>query len=817
MQRIPIVFLILVLSVGLSSLFAQAAADSNAYSLGGLDYPTASIDNLFLPYANPSLLPTGVADGFSIIHRFDEKDFQKHYWLMYNAGGMSYAFERHNSQNYHQIGMGFEALDAHIMPNLYLGTSYRFAQGSPKDGSFRSALSYRPHNSTSLAFTLDNPMKASPGYHGGVAIRPFAFNDRMANHRLELSADLDYIKESDGKYGVTNMLIGANTQLVDGIKIGGTYNIDTETAMLSLSLALNKIETGALTRITDSDTQGYLFGHLSSKAYKPFLGKSSKSWYKMPAKASVVSYRTPKYTVGPLNLYSKKIRSIESIQKELKQAKNDPTIDGIMLVNPSFGASFALMEELIEAFRDFKEGGKYISVYYDNISNGGYIFASAIADKIYLNPNGMLDLRGIAISSPYLRELLDAIGVEPINFRSHKYKNAGNMFSESEMTEAEREVYESLLESIYAQMLDWMEEGRGDRLSKPIATLVDEGPYIIAQSALDAGLIDGIIYEDQFKKELKTEFAFSKDKKKMEDYMDYEWAKAKENLIAVVYANGNIVMGKDKTGNKIAHASTVDIIRNARKNPKYKGIILRVDSGGGSAQASDIILRELALAKSENKLPIVVSMAGTAASGGYYIAANADKIVADATTLTGSIGVVGLAFNAEQLFRKVKVNWSTVKKGEAADLGALHRPWKENEKRIMEEMIEHTYDEFIGIVADGRNMSKEEVHEIAQGRVWTGAQAKEIGLVDEIGGMDKAIEMMREITGIKGKIRLETATSSKAGSTISLNLDADMSFLLPQSLQSLSDEYIKLYDLWHDLEGDKLFYLSPIKAEENKM
>ncbi|HHV37330.1 MAG TPA: signal peptide peptidase SppA [Candidatus Cloacimonetes bacterium] len=500
-------------------------------------------------------------------------------------------------------------------------------------------------------------------------------------------------------------------------------------------MAFGKTQTGGLARLSDEDNHGYLYAHLSSLAYKPLLGMSPKSWYKMPAKATVVSYRAPKYELGPINLFDKNVRTIDSMKKELKRAKNDSTIDGILLVNPSYGTSFALMQELIEAFRDFKESGKHISVYYDNISNGGYIFSASIADKIYLNPTGMLDLRGIAIASPYLRDLLDSVGVEPINLRSHKYKNAGNMFSESEMTEAEREVYESLLDSIYEQVLASIETGRGDRLIKPIAELVDEGPYVIAQEALDAGLVDKLIYQDELKGELKKDFSFSKERKEMANYHNYEWAKPKENLIAVIYASGNIVMGKGKAGQKIAHQTTVDLIRKARKDPKYKGIILRVDSGGGSAQASDIILRELELAKKENNMPIVVSMAGSAASGGYYIAANADKIVADGTTLTGSIGVIGLAFNASELFKKVKVNWSTVKKGEHADLGALHRPMRDSEKNILESMIEHTYDDFIGIVADGRGMSKDEVHEIAQGRVWTGAQAKDIGLVDALGGM----------------------------------------------------------------------------------
>ncbi len=810
MRNRLVILMISLFVFGCGTLFAQ-------YSLSQQDFPAAAIDNLFIPHVNPSLLGTSSGDGLSIVHHLDKEKFQKHYWLIFNSGGFSYSYERDNSENYHQFGIGSEALDAHILPNLYMGVNYRNNQRNFKDGVFRSALTYRPHNSTSVAFTLDNPVNAAPGYHGGIAIRPFAFNKNIDDYRLELSADLDYRKNKDGDYKVNNFLLGVNTQVFDGIKIGGTYNFDEKAALLSIGMAFGKTQTGGLARLSDEDNHGYLYAHLSSLAYKPLLGMSPKSWYKMPAKATVVSYRAPKYELGPINLFDKNVRTIDSMKKELKRAKNDSTIDGILLVNPSYGTSFALMQELIEAFRDFKESGKHISVYYDNISNGGYIFSASIADKIYLNPTGMLDLRGIAIASPYLRDLLDSVGVEPINLRSHKYKNAGNMFSESEMTEAEREVYESLLDSIYEQVLASIETGRGDRLIKPIAELVDEGPYVIAQEALDAGLVDKLIYQDELKGELKKDFSFSKERKEMANYHNYEWAKPKENLIAVIYASGNIVMGKGKAGQKIAHQTTVDLIRKARKDPKYKGIILRVDSGGGSAQASDIILRELELAKKENNMPIVVSMAGSAASGGYYIAANADKIVADGTTLTGSIGVIGLAFNASELFKKVKVNWSTVKKGEHADLGALHRPMRDSEKNILESMIEHTYDDFIGIVADGRGMSKDEVHEIAQGRVWTGAQAKDIGLVDALGSMDEAVAQMREVAGIKGEIRLVDATSSGKGLDITISGGKLLNMAVPQSLQNISEEYIKLYEMWQDFEGENAFYLSPVIAEENNM
>jgi protease-4 len=258
----------------------------------------------------------------------------------------------------------------------------------------------------------------------------------------------------------------------------------------------------------------------------------------------------------------------------------------------------------------------------------------------------------------------------------------------------------------------------------------------------------------------------------------------------------------------------VNLIRKARKNKSYKGIILRVDSGGGSAQASDIILRELELAQTEDKKPVVVSMAGVAASGGYYIACKADRIVADPATITGSIGVIGLVFNATEMFKKIKVNWSTVKKGENADMGSLYRPWKDGEKDMLTRSIERTYEDFVKKVDQGRKtMNLEQVHQHAQGRVWTGAQALEIGLIDDLGGLDVAVDNMREVSGIKGKIRLVDATTSDQGLSVTMSSSPLMKLLPIKALEVMSADYIQLYELWEDFASDKALMLCPYVPE----
>jgi protease-4 len=263
----------------------------------------------------------------------------------------------------------------------------------------------------------------------------------------------------------------------------------------------------------------------------------------------------------------------------------------------------------------------------------------------------------------------------------------------------------------------------------------------------------------------------------------------------------------------IAAESTVKLIRAARKNPAYKGIILRVDSGGGSAQASDIILRELELAQTENKKPVVVSMAGMAASGGYYIACKADKIVAEATTLTGSIGVIGIAFNAEKMFNKVRLHWSTVKKGRNADFPSIYRKWTEEEKQKMTGFIESVYEDFVGKVDTGRkNLDSEQVHAYAQGRVWTGKQALELGLIDDLGGMETALIHMRDLTGIKGDIELVDATSSNKGIRIDMRGDSLPGLSTNGLLLELEKSYGHLYELWKQYSDQSALMLTPVSA-----
>lgn len=776
----------------------------------------ANIDDVFTPYVNPSLLGISFADGIGFGTSYDEEDTYKQHWIFFAPGGFAYTYENRNDVSYHNLAFGNPLGDGPISKNIHIGTRYSWRNSKFSKSWLRSGVTIRPHNSLSLAMVWDNPYKQSPAYRFGAAIRPLDFLNSNLAHRLELSADVNYNRDPlvvNAKREFKNPLLGINTEIVNGLKIGASYDLDSKDATLGFSLRFGKVNLGNhILKPDKGDTYTVDYAQIGTLDYKPFLGIAPRKWHNMKLSGSIVSYKTPTFSVGPFTVFDSTTHSVEEVIGELKKAAQEPGVEGILLVNPSFATSFALMQELTRAFEAFKATGKHVACYYDNLSNGGYVFAASIADKIWLNPMGILDLKGLAIQSPYFGDLLSELGIEVLNFRSHRYKSAGNIFTESSMTEAEREVYDSILQTYLDEFISQISKGRAGKLVGSVEAAINEGPYFNAQDALAKGLVDGLVYQDELPELLKAEFGFKKQGKQLANYHDYNWHKKPAQKIAVIYAKGNIVMGKGKPGKTIAAETTVDLIRKARKNPEYKGIILRVDSGGGSAQASDIILRELALAQTENKKPVVVSMAGAAASGGYYISCKADKIVAEASTLTGSIGVIGLGFNTERMFNKIRINWSTVKKGENADFPNPFRSWTDTEKQRMTDMIELIYEDFVGKVADGRkNLSSAQVHEYAQGRVWSGKQAYDRGLVDDLGGMDKALEHMRQLTGITGEIQLVDATSKEDAIEINMKPISLTKAFVPEMALEIENSYKQVYELWKQYEGQNALMLCPVQ------
>ncbi len=437
-----------------------------------------------------------------------------------------------------------------------------------------------------------------------------------------------------------------------------------------------------------------------------------------------------------------KAMGLTEIIKNIKKAKDNAQIKGIYIGAEVSPNSYATLAEIRNALIDFKKSGKFIIAYAEIMDEHSYYVAS-VADKIYLNPTGEILLNGFSQQVVYLKGMLDKIGVEPQLIRHGKYKSAGEPFIASSMSEENRSQIESYLGSLYQQFISDIASSRKMN-AITMRSIVDELQVQSAADAIKLKIIDGVKYEDEIEAELKIKLGIGEtDKPNYVTMAKFNMVSGNTSVsdqkIAVLYCVGDI-SGGEGDDQSIGSDRMAAAIKKVREDESYKALVLRINSPGGSALASDIIWREVSLCKA--KKPVIVSMGDVAASGGYYIAAPADHILAQPNTITGSIGVFGMLINAQDLLNnKLGVKIESVKFGEFADLGSPDRPLNEAERLVVQRGVDRVYDNFIERVAKGRKLSKEQVEEIAQGRVWSGIDAKKIGLVDELGGLDKAIEI----------------------------------------------------------------------------
>ena len=434
---------------------------------------------------------------------------------------------------------------------------------------------------------------------------------------------------------------------------------------------------------------------------------------------------------------------LNDILKSISKAKADSRIKGILLNLTSIQSGMATVEEIRNAFLDYKKSGKFIYAYSESYTQGAYYLAS-VADKIYLYPEGDVDFRGLHADLMFFKGTLEKLEIQPEIIRHGKFKSAVEPFMYDKMSDENREQVSTFLNSLWNNILNGISSSRNipvDELQK----IADNAEGRNAVNALSLHLVDKLSYYDQVLSDLKKKtdqgekekIKFVSLKKYVRAYVKGDDYSAKK--IAVVYASGDIVSGEgneDQIGSdKIAGA-----LRKARLDSSVKAIVLRINSPGGSALASDVIWRETVLAQKTK--PLIVSMGDYAASGGYYIACAADTIVARPNTITGSIGVFGLLFNTQNMFKnKLGITFDSVKTGRYADIGSMNRPMKDNERDIIQGEVEKVYDTFISHVAIGREMTKEDVDNIGQGRVWSGVDAKRLGLVDVLGGINDAISI----------------------------------------------------------------------------
>ena len=454
-------------------------------------------------------------------------------------------------------------------------------------------------------------------------------------------------------------------------------------------------------------------------------------------------------------LFGGQPQSLSSLLAQFRKAKVDKRIGAILLDIDMPEEGWAKAEEIRAAIADFRTSGKPVYAFMEMGLNKDYYVASA-CDRIFLPPPGDLFTNGLAADVMFFRGTLDKLGIYPDIYQIGKYKTAADMFTQKQMTEAHREFMNSLLDDLYGRFVETIAKAR-NKSPEEMKSLIDNAPYSAAQ-AKDAGLIDGAMYRDEVEKDLKKRLGYADSDQlhiaKAGDYRQISQESLglnKGEKIAVVYAAGDIVSGKSDFGGggeeTIGSDSLVKTLEEARDDKGIKAIVLRIDSPGGSGLASDIIWRALESVK--EKKPLVVSMSDVAASGGYYIACNANKIVAEPSTITGSIGVLAGKPVVKGLYDWLGITNEYVMRGQNAGMFRETEKFSDSERQKFEELIKGTYyNEFLPKVAKGRGKSADDIDKIGQGRVWTGQQGKDRGLVDEYGGLDQAIQIAKELANI---------------------------------------------------------------------
>ena len=436
--------------------------------------------------------------------------------------------------------------------------------------------------------------------------------------------------------------------------------------------------------------------------------------------------------------------SVEQVWDTFRKAAADPRIHGILFEPRGLSIGWAKMQEIHDEILQFKKSGKPIITYLHGPSAREYYLAAA-TDKIFISPEDSLDLKGLRVESMYFKDTLDKVGVKADVIHAGKYKDAGDILTQTSMTPETREVLNDILDQYYGNLIATVAQ---DRKKQPdaVRALIDDGPFL-ARDAAAGGLIDSLGYEDQAVSEMQTRLKQTELQKiGGKAYLKVPLLSAGGgHRIALIVGDGMITQGSgNETADDESFTATgfIKLLKQVENDSSIQGVILRIDSPGGDAVASDDMLHEAKILS--KKKPLVISMSDEAASGGYYVAATGDPIIAYPNTLTGSIGVIFARLNLHGLYDKIGVNKQLLSRGRYADIDSDYAPMSDDERKKIAGQIDAFYRAFVGHVAEGRKKPFDQIEPLAQGRVWLGAQAKQNGLVDQLGGLDRAIEILKQ-------------------------------------------------------------------------
>lgn len=557
---------------------------------------------------------------------------------------------------------------------------------------------------------------------------------------------------------------------------------------------------------------GFIFIILGVTMLAGFVASSESETIVMPNSVFTLELKgtvQERYQPSPVDQFFEDQIStygLEDILNSIQKAKEDEQIKGIYLHTGALACSTASLQAIHRALADFKQSGKFLIAYADMYTQGGYYLAS-VADKVIVNPVGSLSWHGLASETMFLKDFLAKIGVKMQIFRVGTYKSAVEPMTNTEMSPANREQTQAFLESTWKSIVSDVAASRNisvDSLNLLADQNMDLSP---AEDYVRCGLADTLMYKDEVLSYLKSLAGLTEEDNLQTLSLD-EMTRVKSvtpksktrDVVAVYYAYGEIDNGSSYD-ESINSEKVAKDLRDLRKDKNVKAVVLRVNSPGGSAYGSEQIWREVTLLKAEK--PVVVSMGDYAASGGYYISCAANKIVAEPTTLTGSIGIFGMMPDASELLtNKLGLHFDGVKTHKMADMGSMSRPFNAEESALMQQMVNQGYALFTKRCAEGRNIPLEELCKIAEGRVWTGSMAKELKLVDELGGLDTAIQLAAELGKVKD-YKLKSYPTKQDFLTELLNTRADR--YIHSQLQETFGEYYQGFEwLRHVEQSDRL-------------
>lgn len=779
------IFTIFILSI----IFSQS---NNTHIWSGISVSTS--DNLDALNLNPAGLGVSRGNQYAIVFNeipgsvtdSESGNLKEEYYFGFtNRSASGFATEIYHDEESFKYSFGY---GTKLYNNLYAGFRYS------KEEDYSIGILYRPFNALSLGTTLfsntDNSDYDNLRY--GFALRPFALEKfkNIKNSFLNYSnltfgydkslSGIDY-KILETYFATLTITPGINLSLFKSINSGGSFGMSIDFNLGKVGMQMNAYPSNSnypnnndLATSTNSNSFVIYNYDQTSKSSLNFTEKNNLNYVTMDLNGYYIEEEP---TISPfnfnidLNIPFLNFQNTVGIQlrkwiDDIDKITNDRTIDGLVINLGSVQAGLGKRKEMFNALNRLKDSGKNIIVYTENSISGADYYLISMANEIYTHNMGSVDLKGFNLEVTYLKQLLDTLSIVPEVVRISPYKTGPETLIRDNMSDQFKENYGKLFDDLYEIYINDISKAKKWSKERTLMT-VDSGPYFSVKNAIDKELITSTMYPDEFDEYIEN----LNDKKinlitldKFSTYTDYthDWKVDDKPKIAVIYAVGGIISGDSNpssSGSTMMGDKTIrKAIKTARENNEIDAIVLRIDSGGGSGLASDMIWREVYKTTTEdNKKPFIASMSDAAASGGYYIACQADKIIADETTITGSIGVYWLRINFSQLLNRIGIYTQNIKKGKNADFGSGSHLLTEDEREKAFNSILEMYTNFKQKVIEGRDTLNdiEELDDIALGRVWSGKEAQNIGLVDELGGLHDAINLAKESIGISSDTEIE--------------------------------------------------------------